>query len=83
MHVVLCTCESTVLDINVKWMCILCTHVMPYHSHRVTGGELFDRIIAKGSYTEQDASSLIRQVLEAIDYLHEMGIVHRDLKVGL
>ena len=48
---------------------------------RVKGGELFDRIISKGSYTEKDASHLIRQVLEAIDYLHGMGVVHRDLKV--
>lgn len=48
---------------------------------RVTGGELFDRIIAKGNYTEKDASNLIRQVLEAVDYLHSLNIVHRDLKV--
>ncbi|XP_008213067.1 calcium/calmodulin-dependent protein kinase type 1 isoform X2 [Nasonia vitripennis] len=46
----------------------------------VTGGELFDRIVEKGSYTERDASSLIRQVLEAVDYMHEQGVVHRDLK---
>uniref|UniRef100_A0A1Q3G4I5 Putative calcium/calmodulin-dependent protein kinase type 1 n=1 Tax=Culex tarsalis TaxID=7177 RepID=A0A1Q3G4I5_CULTA len=46
----------------------------------VTGGELFDRIVEKGSYTEKDASLLIRQVLEAVDYMHEQGVVHRDLK---
>lgn len=47
----------------------------------VTGGELFDRIVEKGSYTEKDAADLIRQVLEAVDYMHEQGVVHRDLKV--
>lgn len=46
----------------------------------VTGGELFDRIVEKGSYTEKDASDLIRQVLEAVDYMHAQGVVHRDLK---
>ncbi|XP_060602146.1 calcium/calmodulin-dependent protein kinase type 1-like [Ruditapes philippinarum] len=46
----------------------------------VTGGELFDRIVEKGSYTERDASLLIKQVLEAVDYMHDKGIVHRDLK---
>lgn len=46
----------------------------------VTGGELFDRIVEKGSYTEKDASALIRQILEAVDYMHCQGVVHRDLK---
>ncbi|KAL3113124.1 hypothetical protein niasHT_017203 [Heterodera trifolii] len=46
----------------------------------VTGGELFDRIVAKGSYTEKDASNLIRQVLEAVSFMHDNGVVHRDLK---
>ncbi|XP_055045939.2 calcium/calmodulin-dependent protein kinase type 1D [Misgurnus anguillicaudatus] len=46
----------------------------------VSGGELFDRIVEKGFYTEKDASTLIKQVLDAVNYLHSMGIVHRDLK---
>ncbi|KAI1476662.1 hypothetical protein K445DRAFT_13004 [Daldinia sp. EC12] len=45
-----------------------------------TGGELFDRICEQGKFTEKDASQTIRQVLDAVDYLHDRNVVHRDLK---
>ncbi|KAI0340427.1 Pkinase-domain-containing protein [Trametopsis cervina] len=45
-----------------------------------TGGELFDRICAKGNYYEADAADLVRTILKAVQYIHECGIVHRDLK---
>eukprot|EP00043_Microstomoeca_roanoka_P013660 m.134043 g.134043 ORF g.134043 m.134043 type:complete len:479 (-) comp15814_c1_seq1:495-1931(-) len=46
----------------------------------VSGGELFDRIVEEGNFTEADASRITKQMTEAIQYLHEQGIVHRDLK---
>jgi len=46
----------------------------------VTGGELFDRIVSAGSYTEADAANTIKTLCSALAYLHEKDIVHRDLK---
>ena len=46
----------------------------------LTGGELFDRVVEKGTFSEKDASELMKKVLEATEYLHNLGIVHRDLK---
>ena len=45
-----------------------------------TGGELYDRIVERGSYTEKDATDLIKQILSAVSYMHSKGLVHRDLK---
>jgi len=46
----------------------------------VTGGELFDQIVSRGVYSERDAANVIRQILEAVSYMHQNGIAHRDLK---
>ncbi|PQE31341.1 calcium calmodulin-dependent kinase protein [Rutstroemia sp. NJR-2017a WRK4] len=51
-----------------------------FESRLAIGGELFDRICEQGRFTEKDASQTIRQVLEAVDYLHDNNVVHRDLK---
>ena len=45
------------------------------------GGELFQRIVEKGQYTEHGAAKVMRQLLSALDYLHrEKHVVHCDLK---
>lgn len=44
------------------------------------GGELFDRMVERGPYSELEASRHIRKIGEALQFLHRKGIVHRDLK---
>ncbi|KAM4652520.1 caM kinase-like vesicle-associated protein isoform 2-T2 [Discoglossus pictus] len=46
-----------------------------------SGREVFDWILDQGYYSEKDTSKVIRQVLEAVAYLHSLCIVHRNLKL--
>ncbi len=47
-----------------------------------SGGELFDRIVARGHYTERDAAACIRSIVNVVHHCHNMNVIHRDLKVG-
>ncbi|KAK2663935.1 hypothetical protein Ddye_002509 [Dipteronia dyeriana] len=44
------------------------------------GGELFDRIVARGHYTERAAAGVARTIMEVVRMCHENGVMHRDLK---
>uniref|UniRef100_A0A8C5KG15 calcium/calmodulin-dependent protein kinase n=1 Tax=Jaculus jaculus TaxID=51337 RepID=A0A8C5KG15_JACJA len=49
-------------------------------TYSVTGGELFEDIVAREYYSEADASHCIHQILESVNHIHQHDIVHRDLK---
>ena len=55
---------------------------MAYVLFRMEGGELYEEIVKRKTFTEADAAELVRQLSEALAYLHARGIVHRFLKVS-
>lgn len=66
--------DLPLLESQMLWLLFLCS---------ATGREVFDWILDQGYYSERDTSNVIRQVLEAVAYLHSLHIVHRNLKVML
>ncbi len=73
----LCCDKITFITFSNKYV----THDKPSFFHSATGREVFDWILDQGYYSERDTSNVVRQVLEAVAYLHSLHIVHRNLKV--
>lgn len=44
------------------------------------GGDLYDEIVRRGSFDENDAALLMKHILSAVDHCHKNNIVHRDIK---
>ena len=57
-----------------------CTKTFYMVMELMTGGELFDRIVEKEKYSEEEARRVMQKLAEALVYCHSQGIVHRDLK---
>eukprot|EP00803_Ostreobium_quekettii_P003416 evm.model.scf_125.8 EVM.evm.TU.scf_125.8 scf_125:84167-97301(-) len=55
-----------------------------HHIHLVmelcSGGQLLDRIVSKGRYSERDAATACRTMVQVVSHCHKMGVIHRDLK---
>jgi len=49
--------------------------------HLIEGVELFDSVVDAGGYSEEKALEIFRQIVDAVHYLHKLGIVHRDMKL--
>ncbi|KAM7518018.1 hypothetical protein LguiB_016980 [Lonicera macranthoides] len=60
------------------------TYEDPLYVHIVmelcAGGELFDRIVSKGHYSEKEAAKLIKTIVGVVEACHSLGVMHRDLK---
>ena len=60
---------------------MMCSHRRMYlFLELMTGGELFDRIVDQGHFTEEQAKDVSYKLLSALDFMHKQGVAHRDLK---
>lgn len=69
--------NSNVISIKGAYEDAVAVHVV---MELCTGGELFDRILNKGHYTERKAAELARTIVGVVEACHSLGVMHRDLK---
>ena len=83
------TLSACLMSSTRKSTLVLCSSLQEVSSHEcvlvradgITGGELFDHILASRYLKEKDAQKLFAQLISGVDYLHKKHIVHRDLKL--
>lgn len=61
--------------VQTPYYCTLTTVSLP-------GGELLDRVAVDSSWTEGKASGVVKRLLETLQHVHSLGIIHMDIKVG-
>ncbi|KAL5806373.1 hypothetical protein ACOSQ3_029268 [Xanthoceras sorbifolium] len=69
--------HSNVISIKGAYEDSVAVHVV---MELCAGGELFDRIVKKGHYTERKAAQLARTIVGFVETCHSLGVMHRDLK---
>lgn len=45
-----------------------------------SGGEMYERVVSKGRFSEHEARQAVRMLLSGLSYLHDLNVTHRDLK---
>ena len=73
---------TNMMMLSLLFACVLC--LCQYHTYLVMellrGGELLERIKRKKLFGEAAASQLLQSLVSAVSFMHEAGVVHRDLK---
>lgn len=69
--------QSNVISIKGAYEDAVAVHLV---MDLCTGGELFDRIVKKGHYTERKAAQIARTIISVVETCHSLGVMHRDLK---
>ncbi|PON98383.1 Calcium dependent protein kinase [Trema orientale] len=69
--------NSSVVSIKGAYEDAVAVHVV---MELCSGGELFDRIVKRGHYTERKAAQLTRTIVGVVEACHSLGVMHRDLK---
>ena len=66
--------------IDIRGCCTTHPNELLIVMEKAHGGELFDRVVAQGKFCEGEAATVMRQVLDAVAFMHARAVIHRDIK---